>query len=322
MGGTISGTSQENSTTNYHIGNLCIQSLLDKIPLHTKPQIHIAKIQAIANIDSIDVSYENLIQLAQEAQQNLDSSNIDGVVITHGSDTLEESAFFLNLVIKSSKPIVLVAAMRPSDSVSADGLQNLYNALCLCADTSSRDRGVMVVMNDKIFGARDMTKTQTLNLDAFAAPNSGIFGSIIDGVPYFRAASTMPHTTQTPLMIWHLQPQPCVEIVYATNAPYFESVLQALIESGIRGIVIAGGGAGNIPKAQRQILKDKILAYKLIVVRSSRVCSGLVLPDSIDEECATIASYDFNPQKSRILLSLVLGYTNNKQEIAKIFASF
>ncbi|MBX9222095.1 asparaginase, partial [Campylobacter coli] len=178
-GGTIAGFIDSTiATTGYTAGAIDIDVLIKAVP-----QIRdLADIswEQIANIDSSNMCDEIWLRLAKKIAK-LFAEGIDGVVITHGTDTMEETAYFLNLTIKSDKPVVLVGAMRPSTAISADGPKNLYNAVALVANKEAKNKGVMVAINDKILSARGVVKTHSLNVDAFSSPDFGDLGYIVDG---------------------------------------------------------------------------------------------------------------------------------------------
>ncbi len=319
-GGTIAGSIDSAiKTTGYEAGVVGVDVLINAVP-----QIHnLANIQGeqIANIDSADMTNEIWLTLAKRINDLLADSAVDGVVITHGTDTMEESAFFLHLVVKSDKPVVLVGAMRPSTAISADGPKNLYNAVALAANADSQGKGVMVAMNDRIQSARYVSKTHTLNVDAFASPNSGDMGYIVDGKVFFHYAPNKPHTTQSTFDVSALESLPRVDILYSYANDGSSVAAQALVQAGTKGIVVAGSGAGSIHKYQKDALK-KLMKNGLVVVQSSRINNGIVLANDTDSEFGFIGSRDLNPQKARVLLMLALTQTNDPREINEIFARY
>ncbi len=305
-GGTISSISSH-SSMDYTIGEVQIDSILAKLP----PIMAHIHIKQIANIDSADIDSTLLLTLAKETNTILESS--DAVVITHGTDTLEESALFLHLTIKSQKPVILLGAMRPSNALCFDGIDNLYNALCLCLNPQAINQGVLVVMNNTIFSARDVHKSNTFHINAFCG---GEIGSIIDGEAFFRYKSLMPHTTQTPFDISMLTNLPKVAILESCEYPNICEILESFRKNGIQGIIIAGSGAGSIHKSVRSALSES----DFIIIRSSKIPQGFVLPKLEDRQTGFIPSYDFNAQKSRILLMLILTQTQDRDTIARFYA--
>ncbi|EAH9851513.1 type II asparaginase, partial [Campylobacter upsaliensis] len=239
-GGTIAGSIDSAvATTGYTAGVVGVDVLIKAVPEIQ----NLAKIegQQIANIDSSNMRDEIWLKLAQEINK-LFASGVDGVVITHGTDTMEETAYFLNLTIKSDKPVVLVGAMRPSTAISADGPKNLYNAVALAADKNARGKGVMVAMNDKIQSARAVVKTHTLNVDAFSSPDFGDMGYIVDGKVYFYNNVAKAHTKKTPFDVKNLKELPKVDILYSYSNDGSGVAAKALFENGTKGIVVAGSG--------------------------------------------------------------------------------
>ncbi|BDB67295.1 L-asparaginase [Helicobacter cinaedi] len=319
-GGTIAGAVDSSlQTTGYQAGVLSIESLLQSVP--ELASIANLESEQIANIDSADMNEEIWLKLAKRVNTLLKSSQVDGVVITHGTDTMEESAFFLHLVAKSDKPIVFVGAMRPSTALSADGPKNLYNAISLAANPESKGKGVMVVMNDRIQSARYVSKTHTLNVNAFASPNAGDMGYILDGKAFFYTIPAKPHTLQSEFDVDKLDSLPKVDILYSYANDNSQVAAQALFNHGTKGLVIAGSGAGSIHKNHKDMLK-KLMQNGLVVVQSSRVNNGLVIANEADSKLGFISSYDLNPQKARVLLMLALSKTDNNERIAKIFESY
>lgn len=319
-GGTIAGSVDSAiKTTGYEAGVVGVDVLIDAVP-----QIqNLANIRGeqIANIDSADMTNAIWLAFAKRVNTLLADSKVDGIVITHGTDTMEESAFFLHLVVKSDKPVVLVGAMRPSTAISADGPKNLYNAIALAANADSRGKGVMVAMNDRIQSARYVSKTHTLNVNAFSSPNSSDMGYIVDGEVFFYYAPNKPHTIQSAFDVSTLESLPQVDILYSYANDGSSIAAQAFFEHGTKGVVVAGSGAGSIHQAQKDTLK-KLIKKGLIVVQSSRINNGIVLAKEVDSQLGFIGSRDLNPQKARVLLMLALTQTNDPRQIDEIFARY
>lgn len=312
-GGTISGVTQKGSKT-YKIGVLGIDKILQSVSgLNNLAEICS---EQIVNINSADMNDKIWLKLAKRCNDLL--NKVDGIVITHGTDTMEESAYFLNLVLKSDKPVVLVGAMRPATAISADGPKNLYNAVVLATDHNARGKGVMVVMNNKILGARDVQKIHTLNINAF---NFGNLGCIVDGKVFFKSIPFKVHTKNTEFDVSKLKSLPQVDILYTYSNDGSGVAAKALFESGTKGIVVAGSGAGSINITQKEVLKE-LLKQGLKVVVSSRVKSGFVVLSDADKKLGFISGEDLNPQKARVLLMLALTKTNNNQKIAELFRKY
>lgn len=318
-GGTIAGSIDSSvATTGYTAGVLGVDALIKAVP--EIQNLAVISGEQIANIDSKDMTDEIWLKLAKEINRLL-KSNIDGVVITHGTDTMEETAYFLNLTIKSDKPVVLVGAMRPSTAISADGPKNLYNAVALAADPQAKNKGVMVAMDDKIQSARGVVKTHSLNVDAFSSPNMGDMGYIVDGKVFFYNINTKLHTKKSPFDVSKLQKLPKVDILYSYANDGSGVAAKALFDNGTKGIVVAGSGAGSIHNYQKDILKE-LLKKGLKVAVSSRVIAGRVAVSDTDAELGFIDAGNMNPQKARVLLMLALTKTNDTKKIQEYFLKY
>ncbi|AFI05254.1 L-asparaginase II [Helicobacter cetorum MIT 99-5656] len=319
-GGTIAGSGISASANSYKSGELSVKELISAIPNLNK-LAHI-KGEQISNIGSQDMNEAIWFKLARRIQELLEDSRIQGVVITHGTDTLEESAYFLNLVLHSTKPVVLVGAMRNSTSLSADGALNLYNAVSVAIHKQSANKGVLVVMDDTIFSAREVAKTHTTHTSTFKALNSGAIGSVYYAKVRYYMQPLRKHTIKSEFSIHELKkPLPRVDIIY-THAGMTSDLLQASINSHAQGIVIAGVGNGNVSV---EFLKMMRQASKLgvVIVRSSRVGSGETTSGEIDDKAyGFITSDNLNPQKARVLLQLALSKTKNKEKIQEMFEEY
>lgn len=318
-GGTIAGFIDSTiATTGYAAGAIDIDVLIKAVP-----QIRdLADIswEQIANIDSSNMCDEIWLRLAKKIAK-LFAEGIDGVVITHGTDTMEETAYFLNLTIKSDKPVVLVGAMRPSTAISADGPKNLYNAVALVVNKEAKNKGVMVAINDKILSARGVVKTHSLNVDAFSSPDFGDLGYIVDGKVFFYNNVIKAHTKNAPFDVSKLTSLPKVDILYSYSNDGSGVAAKALFEHGTKGIVVAGSGAGSIHKNQKDVLKE-LLKKGLKVVVSSMVVAGCVAVSDSDEKLGFISAEDLNPQKARVLLMLALTKTSDPKKIQEYFLKY
>lgn len=318
-GGTIASSIEDCvATTGYSVGGLSVENLISGV----KGIEDLATIttKQISNIDSANMRDEIWLKLAKEINSLLDS-DFDGVVITHGTDTMEETAYFLHLTIKSHKPVILVGAMRPSNSVSSDGAKNLYNAVALAANRESKFKGVMVTMNDKILSARGVTKTHTLNLDAFSSPDFGDLGYMVDGKAYFYSAITKAHTTNTPFDISQISNLPKVDILYSYSNDGNAVAAKALFANGTKGLVIAGSGSGSIHEDHEKALKE-LISQGLKVVVSSRISQGRVALNSDKKSLGFISAEELNPQKARVLLMLSLIKTDDISQIQDYFLKY
>lgn len=319
-GGTIAGKAASSSaTTGYTPGSATVSDLLDSVP-GIADVANLSAVQ-VANIGSEDMTDEVWARLVKECETQLQNPKIQGVVITHGTDTLEETAFLLNQVLKSEKPVVLVGSMRPASSISADGPMNLLNAVRVAADPESVGKGVLVVLNDEIHGARDVTKTNTTNCDTFQSPRLGALGLISGGRVTFFKESCRPHTVNTPFtseLIKENKPLPIVDIIYA-HANQDDRLIRAAVASGAKGLIYAGFGNGSVHKNAFAPLENAI-ERGVEVVRASRTGSGEVV-NSVTEwtEAGMINAGTLNPQKARVLLQLCLAKGLSHNEIAEVF---
>ncbi len=319
-GGTIAGTGKSATASGYTAGQVAIQSLIDAVPQISD----IANVtgEQIVNIGSQDMNDDVWLTLAKRINVLLAQDNVDGIVITHGTDTMEETAYFLNLTVKSDKPVVITGAMRASTALSADGPLNLYNAVVTAADPESKGRGVMLVMNGLILDAHGAQKMNTIDVQTFQSPNTGAIGYIYNSKPYYTMKSLKKHTTESVFDVTNLTSLPKVGIVYA-YANIDADVMNPFLTNGYQGIVHAGLGNGNYHKNIFPKLQE---ARKLgiLVVRSSRVPTGpTTLYDEVDDaKYQFVASWELNPQKARVLLMLALTRTNDWQKIQQYFEEY
>ncbi|MDE5592240.1 MAG: asparaginase [Helicobacter sp.] len=317
-GGTISGESENIFIAhNYHVGRVKINDLLGHIN-----GVANFRIKEIANLDSSNMTHGVWLELAREIEECLDDPLITGVVLTHGSDTLEESAYFLHLVLKSSKPVVITGAMLPSNVAGSDGLKNLYHAIIVAMNPDSFGKGVMVVMNDKIYSAREVSKVNTLSLESFQAPNTGEMGCIVDHKVFFYTLPCKMHTRNTPFAIHCLKELPKVDIAYSYCDDGSKVAVEAFLKAGAKGIVVAGSGAGSIHIHQKSYLIELLKQKSIVVVKSSRVGSGLVVLNQEEVDQGFISGDNLNPQKARVLLMLALTKTNDVAQIRKYFEEY
>jgi len=320
-GGTIAGIAGNTTTTvGYTAAAITIESLIDMVP----------EIEAIANISAhqvvqISSQYMNneiWLMLGKKVNELLSSPDVDGVVITHGTDTMEETAYFLHLVVSSEKPVVLVGAMRPSTAMSADGPNNLYNAVVLAGSNNARQKGVLVVMNDTIYSAREVTKASTFLTDAFQAPGLGALGYIQSNTAHFYKEPIGLHTVNSKFSTAEISELPKVDIAYG-YASVTRAAIDAFTAHGSKGIIYAGTGNGSLTAEVSEALTDA-RRTGVIVVRSSRVGSGLVARNGEvnDDELDFIVSNTLNPQKARVLLLLALTQTTDTKEIQQMFYDY
>jgi len=319
-GGTIAGAAESDVQAGYKSGQVGVDQLLAAVPQAKK--LANLRGEQVSNIGSQDMNDEVWLKLARRINALAAMPDVDGVVVTHGTDTIEETAYFLNLVVKTRKPVVLTAAMRPSTALSADGPLNFYNAVAIAANREAAGRGVLVVINDWIHGASSLTKTSTTAVQTFLSPLSGLIGTVAYGNAEFYRGPVGRNTLDSEFSLDGVTALPRVDIVMA-----YENMDGALIDaaaaSGAKGIVIAGVGNGNMTQAALTSLAAQ--AKKGIVcVRSSRVTTGRVgrSVEVDDDKYGFVASLGLNPQKSRVLLRLALTRTKDLKEIQRYFDEY
>jgi len=319
-GGTIAGAAATGTQAGYTSGAVNIDAMVAAVP-GIKELANI-KGEQISNVGSQDISFDILLKVAKRINELAKSNDVDGIVVTHGTDTLEESAFFLNLTVKTDKPVVMVGSMRPSTAVSADGPLNLYNAVGVAGDPKAKGRGVLVVMNDWIHGAHSLTKTSTTAVQTFMSPVRGLVGIASYGHNDWYTSPDWKHTTQSEFDITNVTALPRVDIVfaYADMSPDF---INCSVTEGAKGIVIAGVGNGNMNKVSVDAAANAV-QKGVVVVRSSRVATGTVgrNVELDDDKLGFIASDELNPQKARILLTLALLKDRTPKELQEMFYKY
>ena len=319
-GGTIAGAASTGTQSGYTSGAVGIDTMINGVPGIDK--LATIKGEQISNVGSQDMSFEIMLKLAKRINEILPTSGVDGIVITHGTDTMEETAYFLNLTVKSDKPVVMVGSMRPSTAVSADGPLNLYNAVAIASDPQAKGRGVLVVMNDHIHAAHSLTKTSTTAIQTFMSPLRGLVGVSAYGKNDWYTTPPWKHTSRSEFDISKATKMPRVDIVFA-YADMPSDLIDASVNAGAKGIVIAGVGNGNMNKASLDAAA-RAVKKGVVVVRSSRVATGMVdrNVEVNDDELGFIASDELNPQKSRILLSLALLENRPPAKIQEMFRTY
>ncbi|EJO27692.1 asparaginase [Achromobacter marplatensis] len=317
-GGTIAGAQADATSAGYKAGSFSVNDLLAAVP----QLAGIAEIRAeqVANVGSQNMTHDVWRTLAERVDTLCQDASVAGIVITHGTDTLEETAYFLSLVIQHDKPVVLVGAMRPATALGAEGPANLYNAVALARHPDARGRGPLVVMNEDVHYAREIQKIASAGLCAFASPNRGRAGVMHGGAPCFYSRNTTTHTTQSEFSLALLEKAgwPRVDVVYA-HANLQADLIDFLADVA-DGIVLAGVGDGNATDLGIDAL-SRAVTDGTAVVRASRTGSGFVARDVEldDASLGFIAVGDLNPQKARILLMLGLSVTRDPAALQAIF---
>jgi L-asparaginase len=319
-GGTIAGAAESTTAAGYKSGAVAVDVLIAAVP-QMKSFADVRGVQ-VASVGSQDMNDEIWLKLAGEVNRLLAQPDVDGVAITHGTDTMEETAYFLNLVVKSDKPVVLTGSMRPSTSLSADGPLNIYNAVGVASDPRARGRGVLVVANDDIHGARAITKRHTTDVQTFVSPEAGLIGVCLFDSRDFIRMPARAHTTATPFKVAAGQTLPRVDIIYA-HAGMSPDLIDAAVANGAKGIVIAGVGDGNLTTPGLEAV-SRAIAKGVVVVRSTRVGEGVVRRniEVSDDKMGTVASMDLVPSKARVLLKLALTQTSDAKKIQEYFNTY
>ena len=319
-GGTIAGAAASGTQSAYTSGAVGIDAMVKGVPGIEK--LASIKGEQVANVGSQDMSFDIMLKLAKRINELLPNANVDGIVITHGTDTMEETAYFLNLTVKSDKPVVMVGSMRPSTAVSADGPLNLYNAVAVASDPKAKGQGVLVVMNDHIHAAHSLTKTSTTAIQTFMSPLRGLVGVSAYGKNDWYNTPPWKHTTQSEFDISKVTKLPRVDIVFAC-ADMPSDLIDASVNAGAKGIVIAGVGNGNMNKVSVEAAA-RAVKKGVVVVRSTRVATGMVdrNVEVNDDEHGFIASDELNPQKARILLALALLNNHQPSQLQELFRNY
>lgn len=318
-GGTISAKGTDNlKTTGYTASTIGVQSLIDAVPEITR----FADIsgEQVTNLLSHCLTHDILLKLGRQINELFSSNQADGIVVTHGTNTLEETAWFLNLVVKSDKPVVVTGAMRPATAISADGPANLLQSVIVAASSAARGQGAMVVFNNEIHAARDVTKTHTCALQTFRSPEFGPIGTVHEGTATFFRSQNRRHTLQSEFDIANLSSFPRVDILFSYLGDD-DVQLKSVLAAGAKGIVVAATGNGMISDILRNGLIEAA-RQGVIVVRSTRCAGGTVTATAQDDENRFVASDTLNPQKARILLMLALAKSASRPEVQNFFATY
>ncbi len=317
-GGTIAGAGADvtNSAT-YQAAKVPVDKLIAGIPQLNN--IATVRGEQVFQIASESFKNDNLLTLGKRVAALAKQSDVDGIVITHGTDTTEETAYFLNLVVHTEKPIVVVASMRPGTAMSADGMLNLYSAVSVAGSTDARGKGVLVVMNDEINSGRDVTKAINIKVEAFKSP-WGPLGLVVEGKNYWFRKLDKRHTMNSEFDIEKITALPLVEIAYA-GGNVTDTAHRAFASAGAKAIIHAGPGNGSVSGTLVPTLQE-LRGKGVQIIRSSHVnAGGFVLrnAEQPDDKYDWIVAHDLNPQKARILATVALTSTNDTKELQRIF---
>jgi L-asparaginase len=321
-GGTIAGAQTKARSYDYTAGTYDVGALLKTVPDLEK----LASVtgEQVANIGSYDMTGALWLRLGRRVNEVLNSPDTDAVLITHGTDTLEETAYFLSLVTKSDKAVVLVGSMRPATAVSPDGPANIYNGVAVATSADARGKGALVVLNDTIHYARNVTKTDTTGVQTFASLNRGPAGLVHTGAVNWFEPMDRKVGRASEFSLDGIDSLPRVDILYAYS-DMNPDLVDAVVHGGSKGIVVAGMGSGSMPTPVLDAL-TKAAKGGVVVVRSTRVSSGVVLRKSNevfnDDERGFVVSGELNPAKSRVLLQLALTKTKDPLRIQRMFYEY
>ncbi|MFL0357227.1 asparaginase [Erythrobacter sp. GH1-10] len=314
-GGTIAGRAASSTGKAYAAGEVPLDTMLGEIRALGLEAELLPK--AVARIGSQDIGWTEWDALHREITVAQDDTGVDGIIVTHGTDTAEETAYLLDLTLAAGKPVVLVGAMRPADAVGSDGMRNFANAVRVAGDPNAAGRGVMVVMGDTVFAAADVRKAATASVDAFRGFPRGPLARVTpSSLDWFAP----PHrTAQPPRFAW---PEALPRVAILTAGAGMDSKpVEALLGIGCKGIVIAGMGQGNAPRVVLDALEAAVDAG-VPVVRSSRVDEGMVDRNvEVDDDArGFVAARALGPAKARILLMVLIA--NGVTDPAAIQAAF
>ncbi len=316
-GGTIAGAgaSAMNSAT-YTAAKVPVDKLLAGLP----ELANVANVtgEQVFQIASESFANDNLLTLAKRVSQLAKQDGIDGIVITHGTDTLAETAYFLSLTVHTDKPIAVVGSMRPGTALSADGALNLLNAVSVAASKDAKGKGVFVTMNDQIQTARDVNKDVNILTGAFQS-QWGPLGMVVEGKNYWFRAPVKRHTLQSEFNIDSITGLPQVDIVYSYGNVQ-PTAVNALVEAGAKAIVHAGTGNGSVANRMVEPLRQ-VQSKGVLIVRASRVPYGFVLrnAEQPDDKYDWVVAHDMRPEKARILTMLALTKGASTQELQRMF---
>lgn len=315
-GGTIAGRGADpTKSTDYRPGQVGVEELLAAVPQLTE----MAEIQAeqFANVASSALTHADLLRMAQRINTLFEDETIQGAIVTHGTDVLEETAYFLNLTVKSPKPVVITGSMRPSTAISADGPMNIIEAVRVAIHPDSADKGALVVLNDEIHAARDVTKGNAQRLHTFVSRELGPLGIITgDQVDYYRQSLRL-HTHRTDFDISGMQDLPRVDLV-TTHIGADGTAIDAYAAAGAKGIVLAAAGAGAATSAMYDAMQ-RATREGVIVCMATRTGSGTIRGSGRSN---FVGAGNINPFKARMLLAIALAHTSDATQIQDWFNKY
>jgi L-asparaginase len=319
-GGTIAGSASSGTSAGYQSGAVGVDILINAVP--EMKTIADVTGEQVASIGSQDMNDEVWLKLAKRVNAILARPDVAGIAITHGTDTMEETSYFLNLVVNSDKPVVLTGSMRPSTAMSADGPLNIYNAVAIAADPTAKGRGVLVTVDDDIHSGHDIIKFHSTDVGTMKSGEAGLVGATLFGKQTWYRVPTCINTKKSEFRVDNVNSLPRVDIIYA-HANMSPDIITSAVANGAKGLVIAGVGDGNMTAHAVEAVK-KAIQGGVVVVRSSRTNGGIIRRniELNDDQLGTVASMELNPAKARVLLQLALMKTKSAKAIQGYFDKY
>jgi len=322
LGGTISGTATERlNITNYGAPRLNPQDWIDALPeLALVAKVTPEDLREPEGKASKPISL-HWMQVAKRLQELGKDDSVDGIVVTHGTNVLAETAYFMNLVVDIEKPIVFVGAQRPWTGISGDGPLNMYNAVRVAATKAAAGKGVLQAMNQNVHAARDVTKTSAYRVDTFQAVDLGVLGVADPDIVKFFTEPTRRHTFNSEFNVTALPASlPPVEVLYAySDAPDY--LVDAMVARGVKGVVFDGTGAGSLTAGFAEAAK-RAQEKGVVIVVTARTFGGRVQDTPRRREANIVPGDNLPPEKARLLLQLALTKTTDLKEITRMFAEY
>jgi L-asparaginase len=322
LGGTISGTATERlNITNYGAPRLAPEDWIKALPeLALVARVTPEDLREPEGKASQPISL-HWVKVARRLQELGADDSVDGIVVTHGTNVLAETAYFMNLVVNIKKPVVFVGAQRPWTGISGDGPLNMYNAVRVAAAKDAAGKGVLQAMNQNVHAARDVTKTSAYRVDTFQGIDVGVIGVADPDVVKFFTEPTRRHTFQSEFNVGSLPAElPSVEVLYAySDASGY--LVDAMVERGVKGIVFDGTGAGSLTSGYSDAAK-RAQEKGVVIVATARTFGGRVQDTPRRRESNIIPGDNLPPEKARLLLQLALTKTTDLGEITRVFNEY
>lgn len=313
-GGTIQSLGKDRlKLTEYREGRIDGETIVEAVPEASR--LARIEVQAISAVSSLQMGEKQQLPLARQLMEELARPEVAGAIVTHGTTTLEETAYFLHLTVRTAKPVVVIGSMRPWTAVSRDGPLNFLGAVRTVLTPEAAGKGVLVLLNDTIHSARFVTKRHTYHIETFVSPDVGPLGfADADRVVLYRSPVTR-HTGDTEFDLDGIEELPQVDVVYgyqeASRTP-----IDALVKEGAKGIILADSS----PAYRNAVLEAQVAG--VVVVQGSRKGSGRMVLSDRTAARGEITADNLHPQKARILLRLALTRTTDARELQRIFNEY